>query len=69
MKWQARYGDTYTRAIVDADGRLGIDFGVFGVPESFLIDKLGIIRYKQIGPFTEEVLREKLVPLIKELQI
>jgi cytochrome c biogenesis protein CcmG/thiol:disulfide interchange protein DsbE len=39
------------------------------VPESFLIDKLGIIRYKQIGPFTEEVLREKLVPLIKELQI
>jgi cytochrome c biogenesis protein CcmG/thiol:disulfide interchange protein DsbE len=69
MKWLARYGDPYTRAIVDADGRIGIDFGVYGVPESFLIDKLGIIRYKQIGPFTEEVLREKLVPLIKELQI
>jgi cytochrome c biogenesis protein CcmG/thiol:disulfide interchange protein DsbE len=69
MKWLARYGDPYTRAIVDADGRIGIDFGVYGVPESFLIDKQGIIRYKQIGPFTEEVLREKLVPLIKELQI
>ncbi|MFZ3160782.1 MAG: DsbE family thiol:disulfide interchange protein [Rhodoferax sp.] len=69
LKWLARYGDPYTRAIVDADGRIGIDFGVYGVPESFLIDKQGIIRYKQIGPFTEEVLREKLVPLIKELQI
>lgn len=69
IKWLARYGDPYTRAIVDADGRIGIDFGVYGVPESFLIDKQGFIRYKQIGPFTEEVLRDKLVPLIKELQI
>ena len=66
--WLARYGDPYTRAIVDADGRIAIDFGVYGVPESFLIDKAGIIRYKQIGPFTEEALRDKLVPLIKELQ-
>ncbi|TXT41588.1 MAG: Uncharacterized protein FD135_219 [Comamonadaceae bacterium] len=65
--WLARYGDPYTKAIVDADGRIGIDFGVYGVPESFLIDKAGIIRYKQIGPFTEEALRDKLVPLIKEL--
>ena len=67
-QWLARYGDPYTRAIVDADGRIAIDFGVYGVPESFLIDKAGIIRYKQIGPFTEEALRDKLVPLIKELQ-
>jgi cytochrome c biogenesis protein CcmG/thiol:disulfide interchange protein DsbE len=69
MKWLARYGDPYTRAIVDADGRIGIDFGVYGVPESFLIDKQGVIRYKQIGPFTEEDLRDKLVPLIKQLQL
>jgi cytochrome c biogenesis protein CcmG/thiol:disulfide interchange protein DsbE len=67
-QWLARYGDPYTRAIVDADGRIAIDFGVYGVPESFLIDKAGVIRYKQIGPFTEEALRDKLVPLIKELQ-
>ncbi len=67
-QWLARLGDPYTHAIVDADGRIGIDFGVYGVPESFLIDKQGIIRYKQIGPFTEEALREKLIPLIKELQ-
>ena len=68
MKWLARYGNPYTAAITDRDGRIGIDFGVYGVPESFLIDKAGIIRYKQIGPFTEEALRDKLVPLIKELK-
>ncbi|BCO25176.1 thiol:disulfide interchange protein DsbE [Rhodoferax lithotrophicus] len=67
MNWLARYGDPYSKAIADTDGRIGIDFGVYGVPESFLIDKAGIIRYKQIGPFTEEALRDKLVPLIKEL--
>jgi cytochrome c biogenesis protein CcmG/thiol:disulfide interchange protein DsbE len=69
IQWLARFGDPYTHAIVDADGRIGIDFGVYGVPESFLIDKQGIIRYKQIGPFTEETLRDKLQPLIKELQL
>jgi cytochrome c biogenesis protein CcmG/thiol:disulfide interchange protein DsbE len=69
MKWLARYGNPYAVTIVDQDGRIGIDFGVYGVPESFLIDKAGIIRYKQIGPFTEEALRDKLIPLIKELNI
>jgi cytochrome c biogenesis protein CcmG/thiol:disulfide interchange protein DsbE len=69
MKWLARYGNPYAVTIVDQDGRIGIDFGVYGVPESFLIDKAGIIRYKQIGPFTVEALRDKLIPLIKELNI
>jgi cytochrome c biogenesis protein CcmG, thiol:disulfide interchange protein DsbE len=69
LQWLARFGNPYTHTIVDADGRIGIDFGVYGVPESFLIDKQGIIRYKQIGPFTEEALRDKLVPLIKQLQL
>ena len=68
MKWLARYGNPYNMAITDKDGRIGIDFGVYGVPESFLIDKAGIIRYKQIGPFTEEALRDKLIPLIKALE-
>jgi cytochrome c biogenesis protein CcmG/thiol:disulfide interchange protein DsbE len=68
MQWLARFGNPYTTSITDRDGRIGIDFGVYGVPESFLIDKAGIIRYKQIGPFTEEALRDKLVPLIKELE-
>ena len=68
MKWLARYGNPYDQAITDQDGRIGIDFGVYGVPESFLIDKAGVIRYKQIGPVTEEALRDKIVPLIRELQ-
>lgn len=68
LKWLARYGNPYDKAIADRDGRIGIDFGVYGVPESFLIDKAGVIRYKQIGPVTDEALREKILPLIRELQ-
>lgn len=68
QKWLARFGNPYDVAIADRDGRIGINFGVYGVPESFLIDKAGVIRYKQIGPFTTEVLQNKLLPMIRELQ-
>ncbi len=68
LKWLARLGNPYDLSVVDKDGRIGIDFGVYGVPESFLIDKTGIIRYKQIGPITEEALRDKILPLVRELQ-
>ncbi len=68
LKWLARYGNPYDVSITDRDGRIGIDFGVYGVPESFLIDKAGLIRYKQIGPFTPESIRDKLLPLVRELQ-
>ena len=68
LKWLARFGNPYAQTITDKDGRIGIDFGLYGVPESFLIDKAGVIRYKQIGPVTEEALRDKIVPLIRELQ-
>lgn len=68
LKWLARYGNPYDLAVTDRDGRIGIDFGVYGVPETFLIDKTGMIRYKQIGPVTEEALRDKILPLVRELQ-
>jgi cytochrome c biogenesis protein CcmG/thiol:disulfide interchange protein DsbE len=68
MQWLARYGNPYDVSMADRDGRIGMDFGVYGVPESFLIDKAGIIRYKQIGPFTEADINNKLLPLVKELQ-
>lgn len=68
LKWLARHGNPYDLSISDLDGRVGIDFGVYGVPETFLIDKQGIIRYKQIGPVTPEALRDKIIPLILELQ-
>ncbi len=67
MKWLADFGNPYTVSISDRDGRVGIDFGVYGVPETFVIDREGVIRYKQIGPLTPEVLRDTIVPLIKQL--
>ena len=68
LKWLARFGDPYDLSVTDKDGRIGIDYGVYGVPESFLIDKAGVIRYKQIGPVTVEALRDKILPLVRELQ-
>lgn len=67
MKWLGNFGNPYEASLYDRDGRVGIDYGVYGVPESFIIDKQGIIRYKQIGPFTEEVLRTKIEPLVRQL--
>jgi cytochrome c biogenesis protein CcmG/thiol:disulfide interchange protein DsbE len=67
-KWLASFGNPYDLSVTDRDGRIGIDYGVYGVPESFLIDKAGVIRYKQIGPVTEEALKKIILPLIRELQ-
>jgi cytochrome c biogenesis protein CcmG/thiol:disulfide interchange protein DsbE len=67
MKWLADFGNPYTASISDRDGRVGIDFGVYGVPETFVIDREGVIRFKQIGPLTPEVLRDTIEPLIKQL--
>jgi cytochrome c biogenesis protein CcmG/thiol:disulfide interchange protein DsbE len=68
LNFLARHGDPYTGIMVDRDGRVGIDYGVYGVPETFVIDKLGMIRYKHIGPLTAEVLQEEITPLIRRLQ-
>ena len=68
INWLQSFGNPYVQSIVDVDGRVGIDFGVYGVPETFVIDKEGIIRYKQIGPITMEALKEKILPLVKKLQ-
>ncbi len=66
--WLAQHGDPYRLSVVDADGRVGIDWGVYGVPETFVVDKNGIIRYKHIGPVTAEALQSKIIPLVRELQ-
>jgi len=65
--WLARFGNPYDASLWDIDGRVGIDFGVYGVPETFVIDKQGIIRFKQIGPLTPEVLQETIAPLVRKL--
>ena len=68
LKWLGEFGNPYQASLVDADGRVGIDYGVYGVPETFVIDRDGVIRYKQIGPITPEALREKILPLVRKLQ-
>jgi cytochrome c biogenesis protein CcmG/thiol:disulfide interchange protein DsbE len=66
-QWLDRHGDPYSQVVVDLDGRIGLDYGVYGVPETFLIDRAGIIRYKKIGPLTQADVVEDILPLIEEL--
>src|SRR3990167_9087640 len=66
--WLDEMGDPYTRIGADISGRVAIDWGVYGVPETFVIDRDGRIAYKHIGAVTPEVLRDKLMPLIRKLQ-
>ncbi|MHB1591015.1 MAG: DsbE family thiol:disulfide interchange protein [Sulfuricella sp.] len=63
-----RYGNPYVETVVDLDGRAAINYGVYGVPETYVIDRNGIIRYKYIGPVTPDALDKKILPLVKELQ-
>ena len=65
--WLAKMGDPYRASLFDGEGRVGIDFGVYGVPETFIIDKSGTIRMKHIGPLTPEVIATEIEPLIKQL--
>lgn len=65
--WLANLGNPYRASLMDADGRVGIDFGVYGVPETFIIDRQGIVRMKHVGPLTPAVVREQIEPLLKEL--
>lgn len=67
-KWLAELGDPYTRTGADLNGRVGIDWGVYGVPETFVVDKQGVIRHKIIGAVTPRIMDEKLLPLVRELQ-
>jgi cytochrome c biogenesis protein CcmG/thiol:disulfide interchange protein DsbE len=67
QKWLADFGNPYTASLSDLDGRVGIDFGVYGVPETFIIDRQGVVRFKQIGPVTPEVIRTKIEPLVRQL--
>ncbi len=67
IAWLGRYGNPYTATLSDLQGKVGIDWGVYGVPETFVIDKQGVVRFKHVGPLTPQVLHERIEPLIKEL--
>ena len=66
-KWLTQHGNPYLLSAIDLDGRVGIDYGVYGVPETYIIDKAGIIRMKHTGPVTPESLSTKILPLVAEL--
>ena len=66
--WLKRFGNPYDLSVVDAEGRIGLDYGVYGVPETYLIDAAGVIRFKHIGALTPAILEQKLLPLAKSLK-
>ena len=69
QRWLAQFGNPYDASLFDSDGKVGIDFGVYGVPETFVIDKRGVIRFKHIGPVTPDVLKDRIEPLLKQLNV
>ncbi len=68
IQWLKELGNPYMAVAVDIQGLTGIDWGVYGVPETFVVDKKGIIRYKNIGPVTQETVDNTLLPLIDQLE-
>jgi cytochrome c biogenesis protein CcmG/thiol:disulfide interchange protein DsbE len=67
LEWLAELGDPYFAIAFDSEGRVAIDWGVYGVPETFLVDPNGVIRYKHVGPLTWEIVEQKLLPLTRTL--
>jgi cytochrome c biogenesis protein CcmG, thiol:disulfide interchange protein DsbE len=67
ISWLAELGDPYVLSVADLDGRVGIDYGVYGAPETYLIDRDGIIRFKHIGPVTPDVWQNNILPMAKAL--
>ena len=68
QEWLLRLGDPYKVCVIDRDGRAGIDYGVYGVPETFVIDRAGIVRFKHVGPLTQEVWTREIQPLLQQLR-
>jgi cytochrome c biogenesis protein CcmG/thiol:disulfide interchange protein DsbE len=68
LQWLAMAGNPYQVSMVDRSGQTGIDYGVYGVPETFVIDRAGIVRYRQAGPLTRDSLNGVLLPLVRRLQ-
>ncbi len=67
LAWLKEFGDPYLLSAADIEGRVAIDYGVYGAPETYLIDREGVIRFKQVGPITTELLQKKILPLAREL--
>ena len=68
LGWLRRLGDPYKVSAVDIDGDVGIDWGVYGVPETFVIDQQGVVRHKHIGPITDKSVSDTILPLVRKLK-
>lgn len=68
LRWLARLGNPYLLSLSDSEGAAGLDLGVYGVPETFVIDQHGIIRHKETGPVTPQRLEKVILPLIQSLE-
>lgn len=68
LAWLARFGNPYQATVSDPKGLVGLDYGVYGTPETFVIDQQGVIRHKQVGPLTVEVLEKTILPLVRRLR-
>ena len=67
LAWLGQFGNPYDASLFDGDGRVGIDFGVYGVPETFIIDREGVVRLKHIGPLTPQVIQSEIEPMVRKL--
>ena len=67
LQWLMQFGDPYVLSVIDIDGRIGIEYGVYGVPETYVIDKQGVIRMKHVGPVTPQIMQDKILPRVREL--
>lgn len=67
-RWLVQFGNPFTAIATDPQGRVGLEWGVYGTPETFIIDKRGVIRYKHIGPMSQKAVEEKIIPVLTELR-
>lgn len=68
LQWLEKYGNPYAASFFDESGEVGIDLGVYGVPETYVLDRNGVIRYKHVGPVTDEILDETILPILQRLR-
>ncbi len=68
LRWLGQFGDPWTLHLYDPEGRVSMDFGVYGAPETYVVDASGIIRFKHVGPLTDKIIAEDILPLVEKLR-
>lgn len=68
LRWLEQYGNPYWMVLTDYDGKVAIDWGIYGAPETFLVDAKGVVRWKHVGPMSEATIRDELLPVLAEVE-